>query len=137
MISMTSDPTGDISQHARSALIQGVSKVPLSQFMSDFNNITMAAFGLQAADGFYTERGVELQSMELTRFDCVDEETAAVLQQIIQETTNRINELQKAESENEVRSAHLKADIQLEAQRTELIRSQAENAQLEAEMMGQ
>merc|ERR550537_1078933 len=137
LISMTSDPSGDISQHARSALIQGVSKVPLSKFMSDFNNITMEAFGLQAADGFYAERGVELQSMEVTRFDCVDEETALVLQQIIQETTNRINELQKAESENEVRSAHLKADIALEKQRTELIRTRAENSRLEAEMAGQ
>jgi len=78
MLSMTSDPAGDISQHARSALIQAVSKVPLSKFMSDFNNITMEAFGLQAADGFYAERGVELQSMEVTRFDCVDRETAMV-----------------------------------------------------------
>jgi len=137
MISMTSDPSGDISQHARSALIQGVSKVPLSTFMSDFNNITTEAFRTQASDGFYAERGVELQSMELTRFDCVDEETAAVLQQIIQETTNRINELQKADSENEVRSAHMKADIALERQRTDLIRTKAENSRLEAEMAGQ
>jgi regulator of protease activity HflC (stomatin/prohibitin superfamily) len=137
LISMTSDPSGDVSQHARSALIQGVSKVPLSRFMSDFNNITTEAFRTQASDGFYAERGVELQSMELTRFDCVDEETAAVLQQIIQETTNRINELQKADSENEVRSAHLQADIALEKQRTELIRTRAENSRLEAEMAGQ
>jgi hypothetical protein len=137
MISMTSDPAGDVSQHARSALIQAVSKAPLSKFMSGFNNITKEAFRLQAADGFYAERGVELQSMEVTRFDCVDEETALVLQQIIQETTNRINDLQKAESENEVRSARLRADITLEAQRTELIRTQSENSQLEAEMLGQ
>jgi len=137
LISMTSDPSGDISQHARSALIQGVSKVPLSKFMSDFNNITMEAFRTQATDGFYAERGVELQSMELTRFDCVDRETADVLQQIIQETTNRINKLQKAESDNEVRSARLKADIALEKQRTELINAQAENRHLEAEMAGQ
>jgi regulator of protease activity HflC (stomatin/prohibitin superfamily) len=137
MISLTSDPAGDISQHARSALIQGVSKVPLSRFMSDFNNITMEAFNTQAKDGFYAERGVELQSMELTRFDCVDAATAKVLQQIIQETTNRINELQKASSENDVRSAHLRADIALEKQRTELIRTRAENTRLEAEMAGQ
>jgi regulator of protease activity HflC (stomatin/prohibitin superfamily) len=137
MISMTSDPSGDISQHARSALIQGVSKVTLSAFMSDFNNITEAAFATQASDGFYAERGVEVQSMELTRFDCVDPETASVLQQIIQETTNRINQLQIAESQNEVRSAKLRADIELERQRTDLIRTQSENAHLQAEMEGQ
>merc|ERR1711879_339516 len=90
-----------------------------------------------AADGFYSDRGVELESMELTRFDCVDAETAKVLQQIIQETTNRINKLQKASSENEVRAAKLKADIQLEKQRAELIRTKAKNMRLEAKMAGQ
>merc|ERR1711972_792292 len=69
--------------------------------------------------------------------DCVDRETATVLQQIIQETTNRINQLQIADSQNEVRSAKLKADIELERQRTELIRTQSENAHLQAEMEGQ
>lgn len=136
MISMTSDPSGDVSQHARSALIQAFSKATLSSFMSEFNNITMEAFRAQASDGFYLERGVELQSMELTRYDCVDAETALVLQQIIQETTNRINQLQKSESENEVRSARLQADIELEKQRTELIHSRAENTRIEADMAG-
>merc|ERR1719326_997261 len=93
MISATSDPEGEVWQHARSALIQGVSKTTLSFFMANFNNISMEAFATQAADGFYAERGVEMISMEVTRFEPVDKETAAVLQQIIQETTNRINKL--------------------------------------------
>merc|ERR1712187_353108 len=49
----------------------------------------------------------------------------------------RITQLQIAESQNEVRSAKLRADIELERQRTELIRTQSENAHLEAEMAGQ
>merc|ERR1712232_861937 len=134
---MTSDPEGDVWHHARSALIQSVSKSTLDQFMSDFNNITMDAYRAQAADGFYAERGVELKSLELTRFDCADPKTSAILQQIIQETTNRINQLQVQESENDVKAAKLKADIKLENQRRELILAQSENARLEAEMIGQ
>merc|ERR1712226_1456345 len=99
--------------------------------------ITQEAYTAQAFDEFYNERGVELKSMELTKFDCVDAKTSQILQQIIQETTNRINQLQAQESENEVKAAKLRADINIENQRKELIQAQAENARLEAEMVGQ
>merc|ERR1712187_641658 len=49
----------------------------------------------------------------------------------------RITQLQIAESQNEVRSAKLRENIELERQRTELIRTPSENAHLEAEMAGQ
>merc|ERR1740138_1915457 len=61
--------------------------------------------------------------MEVTRFDCADPETAQVLQQIIQETTNRINRL----------TAH----ITLERSRTEFIRTQAENHRMQSQMQGE
>lgn len=137
MMDTTSDPEGEVWQRARSALIQGVSKETLSRFMGNFNNISMEAFAAQAADGFYAERGVEIISMEVTRFEPVEKETADVLQQIIQETTNRINKLQMQESENDVLAAKLAADIQMEKQRTELIETQSRNQQLQAQMQGE
>jgi len=137
MIDASSDPEGEVWQHARSALIQGVSKTTLSVFMARFNNITMEAFATQAADGFYAERGVEIISMEVTRYEPVDQKTAGVLQQIIQETTNRINRLQVQNSENDVLAAKLAADIQMEKQRTELIETQSKNQQLQARMQGE
>jgi len=71
----------------------------------------MAAFEAQATDGFYTERGVEILSMEVTRYEPMDLKTAEVLQEIIQETTNRINRLQQQNSENDVQAAKLASDI--------------------------
>jgi len=136
MIQATGDPEGDCWHHSRSALIQAVSKITLQNFMAEFSNITADAMKLQASDGFYNERGVSLQSMELTRFETVDESTSKILQQIIQETINRINRLQVQESSNEVRAASLAADILLEQQRTALISQRAVNAKLEAEMAG-
>jgi regulator of protease activity HflC (stomatin/prohibitin superfamily) len=136
MMDTTSDPEGDIWHHSRSALIQAVSKITLQNFMASFNNITTDAFNAQAADGFYDERGVMLISMEITRFECVEQSTAAILQQIIQETTNRINRLQVQQSSNDVKALKLAADIQLERQRTALIQSKAVNAKLTAAMQG-
>lgn len=136
MINTTSDPEGDVWHHSRSALIQAVSKTTLQNFMASFSNISADAYKLQATDGFYDERGVILQSMELTRFDTVDESTSKILQQIIQETINRINRLQVQESSNEVREAAMQADIELEKQRTALIETKSKNAKLEAEMAG-
>merc|ERR1719387_965693 len=137
MIHATADPMGDVWHHTRSTLIQAVSQVTLEKFMEGFNTIVMNAFQSEAADSFYVNRGVEVQSMEVTRFECIDAKTADVLQQIIQETTNRINRLQEQESENEVAAAKLNAQISLEKQRTELIRTRASNSRLEAEVHGE
>lgn len=137
MISKTSDPSGDVAQRAKSGLIAAVSKNTFQAFMSSFNNITNSAFTQQSQDTFYSERGIELQSLELTRFDCVDQETRDVLQQIIQESTNRINRLQQANSENDVNKAKLAADILLEKQKTDLIKTQVNNDRLQASLAGQ
>merc|ERR1712232_621871 len=98
---------------------------------------TMEAFKAQATDGFYAQRGVEIISMEVTRYEPMDKKTAEVLQQIIQETTNRINKLQVQNSENEVMAAKLAADIQMEKQRTELIKTMSKNQQLQDQMKGE
>jgi len=137
MISATPDPEGDVWHHARSALIEAVSNATLAEFMSGFNDIVMDSFRRQSHDGFYLSRGVELQSMELTRFDCADAQTASILQEIIQETTNRINKLTAQQSENDVKAAALTADIRLEQQRTALIRTKAENDKLQAQKQGE
>lgn len=76
MINATDDPEGDVWHHARSALIEAVSNTTLATFMAGFNGIVMEASRKQSGDGFYAERGVELQSMEVTRYDCTDEKTA-------------------------------------------------------------
>jgi regulator of protease activity HflC (stomatin/prohibitin superfamily) len=137
MINSTPDPESDVWHHARSSLIQAVSNSTLAEFMSNFNSIIKQAWNRESRATFYEDRGVELQSMELTRFDCADEKTAMILQEIIQETTNRINRLTAQESENEVRAAKMTMDIQLERQRTELIQTQSDNEGLQARMQGE
>jgi len=137
MINATADPEGDVWHHSRSALIQEVSRVTFNTFMSGFESLATKAFSQQANDTFYLDRGVEVQSLEVTRYALEDAETREVLQEIIRETTNRINRLQLQESENEVRAAKLEADILLEKQRTELIQAQAQNERLLAETAGE
>lgn len=136
MINMTSDPEGDVWHKSRSSINQAVSNVTLDMFMNGFNDIVMDAFARHSQDAFFTVRGLKLSSMELTKYTCVDAQTASTLQNIIRETTNRINRLQKQRSENEVRQEKLSADINLESNRTLLIETEALNAKLLAETRG-
>jgi len=130
MVERTGDPRGDVWYHARSALIQAVSAVTLEQFMSDFNALVSQA---AATDGpFYEQRGVALLSLEVTSFACKDATTASVLQEIIQETTNRINRLQQQRSENEVEQEKLAAQLLLEQQRQALVTATADNERIAA-----
>merc|ERR1712113_1216030 len=53
--------------------------------------------------------------------------TNRILQELIQETTNRINRMQKQSSENEVQQAQLAGETEVESQRATLIKAKAEN----------
>merc|ERR1712185_569855 len=87
--------------------------------MGSFNTLAKEAYHRDIADGFYTERGVELLSMEVTRFEAVDAETKATLKRINEETTNQITLLKKQEGENAVRAAKMRSDIALEEEQTQ------------------
>lgn len=130
LLNRTADPAGDVWYKARSVLIGAVSKVDLETFMESFNPLIQDAFTAQAQDAFYMDRGLEVHSMEVTKYDPTDEVTALTLQEIIEETTNRINQLQKQRSENDVKAAKLLADIKLEEERTKLIETQSANEKL-------
>lgn len=92
MLRFTNDTAGDICNHARSRFIELVSKRTLVQFMGEFNRIAEQVHK-DDTSGFYKQRGVHIHSLEVTGYDCHDSRTASVLQDIFQETTNRINRL--------------------------------------------
>jgi len=134
MVRNTGDTTGDVCNHARSKFIEAVSKVTLQEFMSEFNRIAEDVH--KHDDTFYSERGVKIHSLEVTSYRCADDSTAKILQQIIQETTNRMNRLQQKESENEVALQHIKGEIEHELARGELIQAQVANTNATAKMEG-
>merc|ERR1719171_1609607 len=134
MMRATGDTTGDICSHARACFIQLVSRVRLSEFMEDFESIAQKVH--QQDDAFYRDRGVKIHSLEVTRYQCADQSTAAILEQIIQETTNRMNRLQKQESENEVQLFRIKGDIEEERAKGELLEIQTQNHKARADMEG-
>merc|ERR1711959_302537 len=119
MILGTSDPSGDVWHHCRSSFMQAVSNTSFDSFMGSFNSLAKDAYHRDVADGFYTERGVVLLSMEVTRFEAVDAETMATLRQINEETTKQITLLKKQEGENAVRAAKMRSDIVLAEEQTQ------------------
>jgi len=136
MIAATGDPKGDVWYHARGCLIQAVSRVTLEDFMSRFNEIVTEATSREG-DEFYAERGVTVHVVEVTRYACIDSKTSAVLQEIIQETTNRINRMQHQQSENDVMKEKLSGEIEIEKQRTELIQAKSDNDRMKAIVEGE
>jgi regulator of protease activity HflC (stomatin/prohibitin superfamily) len=136
MIRTTDDAPGDICSHARSMIIQSVSKSPLEVFLEKFNDIVRDAI-INENDKFYTQRGVDIHSVEVRSVTCKEESTQQILQEIIQETTNRLNRLQKQQSENEVRLNEVKGNLDIERQKGDLLAIQRENALKEAETAGE
>merc|ERR1712193_426476 len=100
----------------------------------DFNNIAKQAH--DGDDDFYAVRGVKIHSLEVTRYQCADQSTAEILEQIIQETTNRMNRLSQAESENEVKLFRTQGEIEQERLNGALLSIKHEHAEAEAEVGG-
>jgi len=101
MIQTTSDATGDICSHARSVVIQAVSNLTLEHFLGTFNKVVQTAV-MENKELFYSVRGIGILGCEVRAISCKDPKTQSILQQIIQQNTNRISSLQKQESDNEV-----------------------------------
>jgi regulator of protease activity HflC (stomatin/prohibitin superfamily) len=137
MIKATADPEGDVWQHARSAMIQAIGKVKLADFMVSFTQLTKKAFDEQATDYFYTFRGIKTETVQVTKYDCVDPVTADILQQIIEVTTERLKAVEKQEYVNTAALLKIKADIELENQLTQLIQTQKANTLLQAKAEGE
>jgi regulator of protease activity HflC (stomatin/prohibitin superfamily) len=136
MVRTTDDAPGDICSHARSMIIQSVSKSPLENFLDSFNDVVRAAI-INEDDPFYQQRGVKIHSVEVRSVTCKEASTQQILQEIIQETTNRLNRLQKQQSENEVRLNQVKGNIDIEKQKADLLEIKKANALKEAESSGE
>merc|ERR1719248_280780 len=135
MVKMTGDTTGDICNHARSKFIQLISKVTLKDFMDNFN--VLAAQAHESDDAFYSRRGVAVHSLEVTAYRCQDASTARILEQIIQETTNRMNRLSQQESENEIKLFAMAGEIEQETKRAELLKVLQTHKLMEAKNDGE
>jgi len=134
MLKRTGNLPGDLYNQARSQFIKHVAMVTLKEFMADLHNISKA---IHTEDQpFYESRGVSIHSLEVTKYKCAEARTSEVLQQIIEETTNKLNRLSQAESENEVKIARVTGQIKEEQVKGDLQKIQQENAEKQAEAFG-
>jgi hypothetical protein len=135
MIGRTGDPKGDVWFQTQSAFIEVMSKVSLTDFMANYDDTVTQAENTDVE--YYEQRGLRLINLEVARYECSDKTTAKVLQEITQETTNRINRLEKQQSENEVANERMKAEIDLEAQRAKFVEMETANEKLRAKVQGE
>merc|ERR1712190_83288 len=88
-------------------------------------------------DTYYADRGVVVHEVSVIRYDCANPSDKEVLQQIIQETTKRMNQLTAQNSKNDVQRASMEGDITLEGQRTKLLEIKAANDKVNAKAAGE
>jgi len=136
LLRRTEDLPGDICNHARSQIINDVSQVTLEKFMSSFNTVIGKAV-LEKEDPFFEQRGVVVHTVEVRSIHCKDPTTEKVLQEIIKETTDRLNRLQKQSSENEVKLYKMKGNIDGEKLNGDLLRIKYDHHRAEAIMDGE
>jgi len=130
----TGDTSGDMVHHIRSKFIQQVAQVTLKLFMETLHQISKQI--LEEDIVFYATRGIKVHSLEVTRYQCADKSTADILEQIIQETTNRMNRLSQAESENEVNLFRTQGQVEQSRVNNDLLLIQHEQAKAEAQVTG-
>jgi hypothetical protein len=134
MFSQTPDSKGDVWYHVRQRLIQAVSRVTLEEFMNTFSDLTANVI---RDDTYYAERGIQAHEVSVIRYECANPSDAKVLEQIIQETTKRMNELTAQNSKNDVQRASIEGEIALEQQRTKLLQLKTENDNVSAGALGE
>merc|ERR1719265_585654 len=134
MIRVTGDTSGDIVYHVRSQFIMHVARVTLKTFMEEQHVIAKRV--LEEDTEFYTTRGIKIHSLEVTRYQCADKGTSEILEQIIQETTSRMNRLSQAESENEVNLYKMQGQVEQSRLNNDLLKIQREQARAAAHAEG-
>lgn len=130
----TGDTSGDIVYHIRSKFIHQVAQVTLKAFMETLHDISKQI--LEEDIDFYATRGIKVHSLEVTRYQCADKSTAEILEQIIQETTNRMNRLSQAESENEVNLFRTSGQVEQQRVNNEVLAIQREQLRADAHATG-
>lgn len=135
LVETTDDASGDVCSHARSRIIQKISTVDFAEFLAAFNDLIQASV-TGSPDSFYDTRGIKIHSVEVREIACKDQRTQDVLSEIIQETTTRINRIQKQISENEVLMKKIEGELKAEETQNELLRIRAKRIEEEARLDG-
>merc|ERR1719336_2888166 len=134
LVRSTGNLPGDMFNQARAQFIKHVAQVTLKKFMEELHTISKQVY--QEEQPFYDARGVRVHSLEVTRYKCSEKRTEEVLQQIIEETTNRLNRISQAESENEVNLFRIQGQIEHERLNGSLLEIQQQHAEAEARAAG-
>jgi len=136
MMNKTKDTTNDICLKARSEIIEKVARHPFRTFMTEVNAVVENAV-LQADSSFYEERGIKVTSIQVEGFSCKHIETERVLQETVQETTNKMNKVLKQETANEVIRVEMEGKIREEELKKRVLEIQYEHEQIVAKTAGE
>jgi len=136
MINKTSNTKNDICLKARSEVIERVAQMSFRAFMQEVNAIVENAV-LQDDTTFYDDRGVVVTSIQVEGFTCKHDQTERVLQETVQEATNKMNRVLKQETANEVIKVEMEGKIREEELKKRVLEIQYEHEQIVARTDGE
>lgn len=136
MINKSKDITNDICLKARSEIIEKVARMTFRGFMQEVNSVVANAV-LDGDKEFFQTRGIELSSIQVEGFSCKHPQTEKVLQETVQETTNKMNRILKQETANEVIRVEMEGKIREEELKKRVLEIQYEHEQLIAKTDGE
>jgi len=136
MIAKTKNTTNDVCLKARSEIIEKVAQMPFRDFMQEVNSVVRNAV-LKDDQTFYQERGIDVTSIQVEGFSCKNDQTEQVLQETVQETTNKMNRVLKQETANEVIKVEMEGRIREEELKKKVLEIQYEHEQIIARTDGE
>lgn len=127
MATSTEDAPSDVAQHSKAKLLSNIAKVNFRDFMASMTTIMDQTSLQQAADAFYSDRGLAVSRIEIVGFDAADDVVAAELRKTVVEVVTQVNRMMQAQTTIDVSSSAMSANIRLEKLRTDLIQQKAVN----------
>lgn len=135
MFAKTGDPEGDVWLMTRSALISIMGNTTWGEF-SQYSTALIDQGFQNFNASFFTERGLNLDSVELSKYEPVTPRVIASLRTNLEQNVNGLKLMEQQRSREEVTQANLSSSIALEANKTILIERKAENDRLLAATIG-
>lgn len=127
MVTSTEDAPADVAQRSKAKLLSQVAQVQYKDFMASMTAIMDQTSLQQAADVFYTDRGLSVSRVEIVGYEATDDAVATALRSTVVEVATQVSRMIQAQTVIDVNSAKMNGEIRLAKLQTELIQSKAVN----------
>lgn len=127
MVTSSEDAPADVAQRSKAKLLSQVAQVKYKDFMASMTAIIDQTSLQQAADVFYSDRGLSVSRVEIVGYEAIDDAVATTLRSTVVEVATQVSRMIQAQTVIDVNSAKMNGEIRLAKLQTEFIQSKSVN----------